>query len=145
MRGAGVAPFGFCVIFYRKWHTICYGAEMRIGVPQRLCHFPLVMDVLLRSQALDAMHQGTGQHSLINPMIIHSLQRMEAIGFRYCLGLMVWNVIWRTVRLHVKKTKTGLPCYRNKPSDNITTSCLFELFPHLQTLVVVQYADSQRE
>jgi len=80
----------------------------------------------------------------INPMFIHSPERIAAMGFIYCLGLMVWNLIQRTVRLHLKKTKTGLPYHRNKPSDNITTRFLFELFPQVQTLVVA-YDDGRRE
>ena len=58
------------------------------------------------------------------------------MGFLYCIGLMVWNLIQRTVRAHLVATNTGLPYHRNKPSANITTRFLFELFPKVQTIVI---------
>jgi transposase len=72
----------------------------------------------------------------INPMFIETPQRIAAMGFLYCLGLMVWNLIQRTVRAHLVATKTGLPYHRRKLSDNITTRFLFELFPSVQTVVL---------
>jgi transposase len=74
----------------------------------------------------------------INPMFIETPQRIASMGFIYCIGLMTWNLIQRTVRAHLRATKTGLPYHRNKPSANITTRFLFELFPSVQTVVVVQ-------
>jgi transposase len=72
----------------------------------------------------------------INPMFIETPQRIAAMGFIYCLGLMVWNLIQRTVRAHLVANKTGLPYHRRKLSDNITTRFLFELFPSVQTVVI---------
>jgi len=80
----------------------------------------------------------------INPMFIETPSRIAAMGLIYCLGLMTWNLIQRTVRAHLTATKTGLPYHRNKPSPNITTRFLFELFPRVQTLVVI-HADGRRE
>ena len=57
---------------------------------------------------------------------------------------MTWNLIQRTVRAHLKATNTGLPYHRNKPSANITTRFMFELFPSVQTVVIVQ-DDGRRE
>src|ERR1035437_9961721 len=37
---------------------------MHIEVPQRLCHLPLVMDVLRRSKVLDLIDRAIGQHTL---------------------------------------------------------------------------------
>lgn len=37
---------------------------MHIDIPQRLCHLPLVMDVLRRSKALDVIDHAIPQHSL---------------------------------------------------------------------------------
>lgn len=70
----------------------------------------------------------------INPAFIHTPHRIAALCFTYCLGLMIWNLIQRTVRKNLKQWGTGLPYHRNKPSDNITTRFLFELFPTLGTL-----------
>ena len=80
----------------------------------------------------------------INPMFIETPSRIAAMGMIYCLGLMTWNLIQRTVRAHLVATKTGLPYHRNKPSDRITTRFLFELFPKVQTLVVI-HSDGRRE
>ncbi len=80
----------------------------------------------------------------INPMFIESAQRIASMGLIYCIGLMAWNLIQRTVRAHLVATKTGLPYHRRKLSDNITTRFLFELFPSVQT-VVLKDATGQRE
>ena len=74
----------------------------------------------------------------INPMFIETPHRIASMGFIYCIGLMTWNLIQRTVRAHLKATNSGLPYHRNKPSANITTRFLFELFPSVQTVVIVQ-------
>lgn len=70
----------------------------------------------------------------INPMFIETPRRMAAMCFVYCLGLMIWNLIQRTVRGYLRENKLGLPYHRNKPSDRITTRFLFELFPKVQTI-----------
>jgi transposase len=80
----------------------------------------------------------------INPMFIESAQRIAAMGFIYCIGLMAWNLIQRTVRRHLVATKTGLPYHRRKLSANITTRFLFELFPSVQT-IVLKDATGRRE
>lgn len=80
----------------------------------------------------------------INPMFIETPQRIAAMGLIYCVGLMTWNLIQRTVRAHLTATKTGLPYHRNKPSAKITTRFLFELFPCVQTLVV-DFGNNRRE
>lgn len=70
----------------------------------------------------------------INPAFIHTPHRIAALCFIYCLGLMIWNLIQRTVRKNLKQWGKGLPYHRNIPSHNITTRFLFELFPTLGTL-----------
>lgn len=80
----------------------------------------------------------------INPMFIETPQRIAAMGLIYCIGLMAWNLIQRTVRAHLTATKTGLPYHRNKPSAHITTRFLFELFPSVQTVVLV-HPDGRRD
>ena len=72
----------------------------------------------------------------INPMFIESPKRIAAMGLIYCVGLMTWNLIQRTVRAHLVATGSGLPYHRKKTSANITTRFLFELFPSVHTLVI---------
>ncbi len=81
----------------------------------------------------------------INPMFIHSPRRIAAMGLVYCLGLIIWNLIQRTVRKHLTTTGTGLPYHRNKPSANITTRFLFELFPQVQTIVLIDDSGHQEK
>ena len=80
----------------------------------------------------------------INPMFIATPSRIAAMDLIYGIGLMTWNLIQRTVRAHLKATNTGLPYHRNKPSANITTRFLFELFPSVQTLVL-DHGNGRRE
>lgn len=80
----------------------------------------------------------------INPMFIETPHRIAAMGLIYCIGLMTWTLIQRTVRAHLTATKTGLPYHRNKPSATITTRFLFELFPSVQTLVI-DHGNGRRE
>lgn len=72
----------------------------------------------------------------INPIFLQVPQRIAALCFLYCIGLMVWNLIQRTVRANLAAMGTGLPYHRNKPSDRITTRFLFELFPQVQSIPI---------
>lgn len=70
----------------------------------------------------------------INPIFLATPTRIASLCFLYLVGLMLWNLIQRTVRMNLKKSGQGLPYRRNKPSDRITTRFLFELFPRVQTV-----------
>lgn len=72
----------------------------------------------------------------INPMFLETPHRIAALCFIYCLGLMIWNLIQRTVRKTLTAEKKGLPYHRRKLSANITTRFLFELFPSVQTVPI---------
>lgn len=72
----------------------------------------------------------------INPMFLATPHRMAALCFIYCLGLMIWNLIQRTVRKTLTVEQKGLPYHRRKLSANITTRFLFELFPSVQTIPI---------
>lgn len=73
-------------------------------------------------------------HKGINPIFLATPTRIASLCFLYCIGLMIWNLIQRTVRQNLARTKTGLPYRRGKPSDRITTRFFFELFPLIQTI-----------
>ena len=70
----------------------------------------------------------------INPIFLATPTRIASLCFLYLVGLMISNLIQRTVRMNLKKSAQGLPYRRNKPSDRITTRFLFELFPCVQTV-----------
>ena len=70
----------------------------------------------------------------LNPVFLETPHRIASLCFLYTIGLMIWNLIQRTVRMYLKNAKAGLPYHRNKPSDHITTKFLFELFPSVQTI-----------
>ena len=77
---------------------------------------------------------GAGAAKGINPIFLATPTRIAALCFLYLVGLMIWNLIQRTVRMNLKKAGQGLPYRRNKPSDRITTRFFFELFPRVQTV-----------
>jgi transposase len=72
----------------------------------------------------------------INPMFLETPHRIAALCFIYCIGLMIWSLIQRTVRKNLAAEKKGLPYHRRKLSANITTRFLFELFPSVQTIPI---------
>lgn len=80
----------------------------------------------------------------INPMFVELPRRVATLCFIYCIGLMVWNLIQRTVRKNLKEWKLGLPYHRNKLSNRITTRFLFELFPRVQSQVI-EFEDGRSE
>ena len=80
----------------------------------------------------------------INPMFVEMPRRVASLCFLYCIGLMVWTLIQRTVRKNLKAWGVGLPYHRNKPSDRITTRFLFELFPKVQSQVITAGAESRK-
>jgi transposase len=68
----------------------------------------------------------------LNPIFLHTPQRIGSLSFVYCLGLMTWNLIQRAVRTSLVKNNTGLPYHRGKLSNRITTRFLFYLFNQVQ-------------
>ncbi len=62
---------------------------MKIEVPRRLCHLPLVMDVLRRSKVLEVIDHAIGQHPL------------SAVSTGECVGVILAGVfvgahsLWR--------------------------------------------------
>jgi len=80
------------------------------------------------------LKSGAGGAKGINPIFLATPTRIASLCFLYLVGLMIWNLIQRTVRMNLKKSGQGLPYRRNKPSDRITTRFLFELFPRVQTV-----------
>lgn len=70
----------------------------------------------------------------LNPIFLHTPQRIGSLSFVYFLGLMTWNLIQREVRKNLLKSNTGLPYHRGKLSNRITTRFLFYLFNQVQTV-----------
>ena len=71
--------------------------------------------------------------AVINPMYLHTPHRIASLGFIYCVGLMAWNLIQRSVRSYLTTHNLGLPYHHGKKSSKITTRFLFELFANLGT------------
>jgi transposase len=76
----------------------------------------------------------SGMH--LNPVFLKTPARIGSLCFLYTIGLMVWNLIQRTVRKHLHDQLTGLPYHRGKPSANITTRFYLDLFAQVQTIPV---------
>jgi transposase len=76
----------------------------------------------------------SGMH--LNPVFLKTPARIGSLCFLYTIGLMVWNLIQRTVRKHLLDQQTGLPYHRGKPSANITTRFYLDLFAQVQAIPV---------
>ncbi len=59
--------------------------------------------------------------------------RIASLGFTYCIGLMVWALIQRSVRAYLREQGQKLPYHRGRRGDNITTRFIFELFQNVQS------------
>jgi transposase len=70
----------------------------------------------------------------LNPVFLHTEERIASLCFIYCIGLMAWSLIQREVRKTLKATNTMLPYHRGKPSNMITTRFFFELFAQVQVV-----------
>jgi transposase len=77
-------------------------------------------------------------HKGLNPIYLATPTRIASLCFLYCVGLIIWTLIQRTVRAGLVRMGKGLPYRRGKPSNRITTRFLFELFPLLQTVPCVR-------
>jgi transposase len=73
---------------------------------------------------------------MLNPVFLKTPHRIATLGFIYCLGLMVWNLIQRTVREYLQRTGHELPYYNRRKGKNITTRFVFELFQQVQTQLI---------
>lgn len=70
----------------------------------------------------------------LNPVFLKTPHRIGTLCFIYWIGLMVYNLIQRTVRASLTKNNTGLPYHRGKPSNHITTRFFLDLFAQVQTI-----------
>ena len=77
-------------------------------------------------------------HKGLNPIFLATPTRIASLCFLYCIGLLIWNLIQRTVRGNLVRMGKGLPYRRGKPSDRITTRFFFELFPLVQSVPCVR-------
>lgn len=109
---------------------------IRTATPGWSCSDAEMIDIYRQQYRIEHGFAWLKSGADINPMFIHTPHRIAGMGFIYCIGLMAWNIIQRTVRQHLRQTGTGLPYHRGKPSANITTRFLFELFPSVQTVVL---------
>ena len=109
---------------------------IRTAPPGWICSDEQMIDIYRQQYCVEHGFAWLKSGAEINPMFIHTPHRIAGMGLIYCLGLMAWNLIQRTVRQHLRDTNTGLPYHRGKLSANITTRFLFELFPSVQTVVV---------
>lgn len=69
----------------------------------------------------------------LNPIFLKTPHRIASLGFTYCIGLMIWSLIQRSVRAHLKDHRLVLPYHRGRKGNNITTRFIFELFQNVQS------------
>jgi len=82
--------------------------------------------------------------AVMNPVFLKTPHRIGSLGFLYCVGLMIWTIIQRTVRKGLQKTGQMLPHYNRRMTSNITTRFIFELFQEIQSQILT-HADGRRE
>jgi transposase len=69
----------------------------------------------------------------LNPIYLKTPHRIASLGFTYCIGLMIWALIQRSVRAHLQEHGHKLPYHRGRRGSNITTRFIFELFQNVQS------------
>jgi transposase len=67
----------------------------------------------------------------MNPIFLKTPHRVAALGFIYCIGLMVWSLIQRSVRAYLGEHHRTLPYHRGRRGKTITTRFIFELFQNV--------------
>jgi transposase len=94
---------------------------------------------------VDMIHRYKGQYhnehgfswlksgAALNPIFLKTPHRIASLGFIYCIGLMIWALIQRTVRANLNDTKRTLPYHRGRKGTNISTRFIFELFQNVQS------------
>lgn len=69
----------------------------------------------------------------LNPIFLKTPHRIASLGFNYCIGLMIWSLIQRSVRAYLKEHGHVLPYHRGRKGNNITTRFIFEIFQNVQS------------
>ena len=64
----------------------------------------------------------------LNPVFLKAPHRIASLGFTYCIGLMVWSLIQRSVRAHLVEKKMVLPYHRGSKGTKITTRFILNCF-----------------
>lgn len=77
-------------------------------------------------------------HKGLNPIFLATPTRIASLCFLYCVGLVIWTLIQRTVRSNLVNMGKGLPYRRGKLSDRITARFFLELFPLVQSVPCVR-------
>ena len=67
----------------------------------------------------------------MNPVFLNTPHRIASLGFIYCIGLMVWSLMQRSVRAYLKEQHRTLPYHRGRKGNNISTRFIFELFQNV--------------
>ena len=76
---------------------------------------------------------------LKDPVIVNSLflkkpERIEALGLILLIALLLWRLLERSMRHHIKTTQTKLPGWDNKPTERPTSFMMTTKFAGVQVL-----------
>jgi transposase len=74
--------------------------------------------------------------AVMNPVFLKTPHRIASLGFLYCIGLMIWTIIQRTIRHELIKKKQLLPHHNRRMTNNITTRFILELFQEVHSQIL---------
>ncbi|MDR3715182.1 MAG: IS1634 family transposase [Puia sp.] len=72
--------------------------------------------------------------AVVNAIFLKSEERIEALGFILLISLLIWRLIERSLRKHVKKTGRPLTGWDNKPTISPTALMVTSKFKNLTIL-----------
>ena len=72
--------------------------------------------------------------AIVNAIFLKKPKRVEALGLILLLSLLLWRLIERNLKLHVKKTGKRLPGWKKKPTNSPTAFMMTTKF--LSILVI---------
>ena len=74
--------------------------------------------------------------AIVNAIFLKKPKRVEALGLILLLSLLLWRLIERNLKLHVKKTGKRLPGWKKKPTNSPTTFMMTTKFLSILVITV---------
>jgi transposase len=72
--------------------------------------------------------------AIINAVFLKKPERIEALGLILVISLLLWRLIEFNMRTHLKKSKTTLPGWNNRPTQHPTTFMMTTKFDSIRII-----------
>jgi transposase len=117
--------------------TGCFVLLTNVPTAGEMAH--TARDVLRAYKEQHGIEQNFG--FLKDPLIVNSLflkkpERIEALGLVLLLALLLWRLVERTLRVHVETTKTPLPGWDKKATQQPTAFMMMTKFAAVMVIKV---------